>query len=35
MRTGLGGGTRRYLVATASHCHGLARSVEVGSPSVG
>jgi hypothetical protein len=27
---GLAGGTRQYLVATSSHCHGLATRVEVG-----
>jgi hypothetical protein len=30
MLAGLPAGTRRYLVATASHCHGLAASLEVG-----
>jgi hypothetical protein len=29
MLAGLAGGRRRYLVATASHCHGLAASLEV------
>jgi hypothetical protein len=31
MLAGLARGKRRYLIATASHCHGLAASLEVGS----